>query len=80
MTLSILTNDLVQKWISRSLVSLNEEDSLRRFKEHDLDEDGKLGWEEYLKSFYGEFTWNCKNTHKFLVCVVKLLLILALYL
>ena len=47
---------VVQKWISQSLKSLNEEQSSRRFKEHDQDDDGRLGWEEYLKSFYGEET------------------------
>lgn len=45
--------DELQIWITNSFRSLNEEESKERFKEHDQDGDGKLSWDEYLRSVYG---------------------------
>jgi len=48
-----VSHDELQNWITNSFLSLNEEESKDRFKEHDQDSDGKLTWEEYLRSVYG---------------------------
>jgi len=50
---TFVTHEELQKWVVKSFVSLNEEESLARYKEHDQDADGKLSWEEYLRSVYG---------------------------
>lgn len=48
-----VSHEELQNWITNSFLSLNEEESKDRFKEHDQDSDGKLSWEEYLRSVYG---------------------------
>jgi len=48
-----VSHEELQEWITNSFRSLNEEESKDRFKEHDQDGDGKLSWEEYLRSVYG---------------------------
>lgn len=48
-----VSHEELQKWITNSFLSLNEEESKDRFKEHDQDGNGKLTWDEYLISVYG---------------------------
>jgi len=48
-----VSHDELQKWITNSFRSLNEEESRSRFKEHDQDSNGKVDWNEYLRSVYG---------------------------
>jgi len=48
-----VSHEELVKWITNSFRSLNDEESRSRFKEHDQDSDGKLSWDEYLRSVYG---------------------------